>query len=187
MNRRQLIKTFGVFGVFSAVGYKMYDLLHTPDYPFLDKQHDLIAEIAETIIPRTNTPGAKDAKVASFVIYATKEILGKIEKNEFIDGLKDLDNHCVKSYSKHFEQCSNAERIETLNYMSKGIALQGILLKAKHKLLGRNFSEILKELVAIGYCTSEAGATQGLAYDHVPGAYYPCIPLEPGQKSWATK
>jgi hypothetical protein len=38
----------------------------------------------------------------------------------------------------------------------------------------------------LGYCTSEVGATQALAYAHVPGDYRGCVPLRPRQKGWAT-
>jgi hypothetical protein len=48
------------------------------------------------------------------------------------------------------------------------------------------FFALLKELTVLGYCTSELGATQGLAYLAVPGEYRGCVGLRPGQKSWAT-
>ncbi|NJM26523.1 MAG: gluconate 2-dehydrogenase subunit 3 family protein [Bacteroidia bacterium] len=52
----------------------------------------------------------------------------------------------------------------------------------------RPFIMQMKELTMLGYFTSEAGATQVLQYEAVPGAYHGCIPLsEAGNgKTWAT-
>ena len=187
MNRRQLIKTFGALGVFSALGYKVYDIFHTPDFTFLKKKLSLLAEVSETIIPQTDTPGAKDANVAAFVVYAVEEILGRQEQNTFIDGLKQLDSYSKSTYGKPFESCSAVERMAALNYMKDGYQLSGFLAKVKQKLLGNSFVEILRELVVVGYCTSEVGATQGLAYELVPGNFISCTQILPNQKSWATK
>jgi hypothetical protein len=49
------------------------------------------------------------------------------------------------------------------------------------------FVKTLKELVVLGYATSKIGATQALAYDHVPGRYRGCVPLTAGQRTWATR
>ncbi|MCH5720423.1 gluconate 2-dehydrogenase subunit 3 family protein [Niabella hibiscisoli] len=62
-----------------------------------------------------------------------------------------------------------------------------ILNKVKTKLIGRSFISLLKDMTAIGYCTSELGATKGLAYEAVPVKFIACMPLIQGQKSWATK
>ena len=46
----------------------------------------------------------------------------------------------------------------------------------------------VKELTMLGFFTSEAGATQVLQYQAVPGAYKGCVPVsEAGNgKTWAT-
>jgi hypothetical protein len=49
-----------------------------------------------------------------------------------------------------------------------------------------HFFQLMCELTYLGYYTSEIGATKALRYVHIPGRYESCIPLEPGQKAWAT-
>ncbi|OZA56498.1 MAG: hypothetical protein B7X75_06365 [Sphingobacteriales bacterium 39-40-5] len=49
-----------------------------------------------------------------------------------------------------------------------------------------HFFQLMYELTCLGYYTSEIGATQALRYVHIPGRYEACIPLQPGQKAWAT-
>ncbi|MFM9091974.1 MAG: gluconate 2-dehydrogenase subunit 3 family protein [Verrucomicrobiota bacterium] len=44
----------------------------------------------------------------------------------------------------------------------------------------------VKDLTLLGYFTAEAGATQALRYDPVPGAYRGSVPLRPGDRAWAT-
>lgn len=187
MRRRQIIQALGVGGVASILGYKWYDLYQPPDHSFLVKKTELVNEISEMIIPKTDTPGAKDANVAAFVIYAAKEILEKREKNTFINGLRKIDGYCINVYHREFTQCSQSERLDALQYMRDDLRLSNFWKKVKRKITGRSFMDILRELVVVGYCTSEAGATQGLAFDFIPGSYNACTPLRPGQKSWATK
>jgi hypothetical protein len=177
----------GIGGVAAALGYKWYDLYQPPDHTFIEKKTDLINEISEMIIPKTDTPGAKDVNVAAFVIYAAKEILEKKERNTFINGLKKIDAYCINVHHKEFLHCSHSERLDALKYMRDDLHLSSFWKKVQRKITGRSFMDILRELVVVGYCTSEAGATQGLAFDFIPGSYTGCISLRPGQKSWATK
>ena len=48
------------------------------------------------------------------------------------------------------------------------------------------FYMTVKELSVGGFCLSEAGATQVLKYDKVPGEYRGCVPFEEVGKTWAT-
>ena len=44
----------------------------------------------------------------------------------------------------------------------------------------------VKELVLVGYFTSEPGATQVLQYNPVPGPFKGCVPYAEVGKAWAT-
>lgn len=48
-----------------------------------------------------------------------------------------------------------------------------------------HFFRLMKELALLGYFTSEIGCTQAQRYIESPGRFDPCVPLEPGGKSWA--
>ena len=47
------------------------------------------------------------------------------------------------------------------------------------------FFRHLKELTLTGYYTSEIGATEELQYEHTPGRYDACVPLEEVGRTWA--
>ena len=49
-----------------------------------------------------------------------------------------------------------------------------------------HFFQLISELTYLGYYTSEIGATKALRYVHIPVRYESCVPLQPGQKAWAT-
>ena len=64
MNRRKAIGRIilaGVGGVLAFGGYKWYEVAKHPDLPWLERQQELLAALADTIVPPTNTPGASQA------------------------------------------------------------------------------------------------------------------------------
>jgi len=191
MNRRKAIRNILVAAGVTAVavpGYKWYSITKKPHLSELNNYKDLLSEMAETIIPRTNTPGAKDAQVGDFIYKMVNDCSDVKSQNKFLYGLQDVEAYCHSKYGQSFIKCSVAEREATLlHFEKKDKSYSGIMGKIQHKFLGTSFFETLKTYTVMGYCTSIQGATQGLAYDLVPGTYEACIPLQPGQRSWATK
>lgn len=153
----------------------------------LKKYIDTLTEIAEIIIPETFTPGAKRAGVMPYIITAIELNLTPFNKRTLLLGLEDLENRCYDRYSLSFSHCSVEQKIAALRHFEAKSNFNNIFLnKIKHKLIGPSFFELVKDLTVTAYCTSKIGATQGLAYDHVPVDYVACTPLMRGQRSWAT-
>ena len=191
MNRRKAIRNIligiGVTAV-AVPGYEWYSINKKPSLDELANYKDLLAELAETIIPATDTPGAKDANVGAFVYKMVMDCADKKTQNKFIAGLHDMESHCQSKYGQSFMKCTVPQREETLLYFEKkGKPYSGILSKIQHKYLGTSFFETLKNYTVNGYCISMPGATKGLAYDYIPSTFEACIPIKPGQRSWATK
>jgi hypothetical protein len=169
-------------------GYQWYDLKKSPDLDYLSQKKELLADLAETIIPATDSPGAREAGVQDYIIIMLRDCTDVKTQNKFIDGLKELEHYCLSQYKRRFQDCSAEEKNSVLDYFEKkSRAYTGIVGKVQNYLLGRNFFATLKQYTSEGYCTSELGATKGLAYIAVPGSYNGCIPLKANQKSWATK
>jgi hypothetical protein len=123
-------------------------------------QMPLLAEVVETILPATDTPGAKAARVHLFVDLALARCAPAAGRAAVLGALSAL-----------------------------GAAFLGAAPDARRAQLARIDAValgLLQELTVVGYFTSEIGATQALAYDPVPGGYRGCVPLAPGQKAWAT-
>lgn len=163
-------------------------MISLPNISLLHKKKALIAEIAEMIIPRTNTPGAKDAKVEDFIIGMIEFCSDTKTQNNFISGLDKLEKYTLDNYGHSFIACNLAEKIEILTYFENNSRYKyHILNKINYKILGRPFILRFKELTVEGYCTSKWGATKGLAYDYIPVTYEACIPLMSNQTAWATR
>ncbi len=191
MNRKKAILSIFLIGGVTAAsysGYKWYSIHKTPDLFFLDNHQALIADLAETIIPATDTPGAKEAMVHITLITLIKETADRKTQNNFIDGLKSAEHYSNSHFNKSFSALLPAQQREVvIHFRDEGKNYSGILGKIKNKFAGKSFFHILKEYSTIAFCTSKSGATKTLAYDFIPGAYHSCMPLTPGQKSWATK
>ncbi len=191
MNRRKAILSFFLIGggaTASYSGYKWWKIHRTPDLLFLQNNKELIGDLAEVIIPRTDTPGAKEAGVAQFIVAIISDCSDRKTQNNFIDGLKELESYARSNYNKSFSSLTSKEQVDVVAYFrEKSKPIAGMMGKVHSKLMGKSFYSILREYTTTGYCTSKLGAMQGLAYQYIPGTYQGCLPLAKGQKAWATK
>ncbi len=191
MRRRKAIGTILVAGgglAAAAGGYEWYSLERKPDLEYLQQKKELLTELAETIIPATDTPGAREAGAIRYLIPLLAECTPRKTLNRFISGLDDLESRTRSVYKKDFIACSSAERESVLEYFENQNDRAGsFMARAKRHFIGDSFIVTLKHYVVESYCISEKGATLGLSYVPVPGKNLPCVPLEPNQKAWATK
>jgi hypothetical protein len=190
MNRRKAIFRISAAGLglgLAAGGYRWWAQVKRPDMAYATKNVDLIAALAETIIPRTGTAGARDVKAHEFILKMVRDCTIRKEQNTFIDGLRDIQEYCGSRFGRTYDRCTLAEQAVALtHFQEKGRPMAGKAGKLQARLTGRSFYAILKDYTVEGYCTSRAGATEGLAYQYIPGSYRGCLPLQPGQRSWAT-
>src|SRR5690606_27099363 len=109
MKRRKFIRGSLIAGSLSFIGlggYKAYSIFRHPDFDYLIQHKAFIAEICETLIPQTDTPGAKDAQVEDFVIYCVQHIITSKEANTFIDGLKCIEDYCKDNFKSDYVECN---------------------------------------------------------------------------------
>jgi hypothetical protein len=191
MNRRKAIAGLiaGGAGIVTAVGgYKWYQVIRKPEVEFIVKNSELIAALADIILPETDTPGARSVGAHLYVVTILTDCTDRKTQNNFINGLKDVESRSSARFGKPFEKLSLAEKTDIVSAAEKdSMTSSGILNKIKSRLLGKSFFSVLKEYTVEGYCLSKTGATQVLAYVAVPGIYSGCEPLKPGQNSWALR
>lgn len=188
MNRRASIKSILTIGLIGTIysGCDWFGKKSPVKTESLIFYKELIAELAETIIPATDTPGAKDAKVEDFIIKMILENEGSKTQKRFLSGLRNLQDYSKSRYGGTFQSCSLDNRISILEHYENKEFKYRIVKRIENELFGFPFFYKLKSLTVVGFCTSEIGATQALAYDYIPVYYQACIPLLKGQKSWAT-
>lgn len=165
----------------------------------------LLAELTEVIIPKTTTPGAKDAGVAQFIETMLKDCYSPIQQNHFLEGLKTVAEESQKlggdfmglsaenktavmktmSALAKEEAKANAQKQEVKVVDSESGAVKENQKSSDIAEVPTPFFNLLKELTLFGYFTSEAGATKALDYVPIPGRYDACIDLKPDQKAYA--
>jgi len=191
MNRRKVVKFLFLAAGATAVsvsGYKWYGISKKPALDDLAGYKELLSEMAETLIPATDTPGAKDALVGDFIYKMVMECTDKKSQNKFLTGLSDLEAYSKGKYGQSFIKCTTPQREAILSHFEqKGKPKGGLMGKIERRYLGNSFYSTLKNYTVTGYCTSEPGAKMGLAYDYIPKQFVACIIMYPSQRSWATK
>ena len=141
-----------------------------PNVAVTPEQTALLAEVAEVILPTTDTPGAKAAGVEAFIIRVLRDCHELAEQESFYAGLAKIDEAGRQAHGKAFAELASDQKIALIR-----------LTAEKDKA----FFKRLREFVVTGYFISEIGATQALEYLPVPGRFEGDVPMQPGQKAWA--
>ena len=100
-------------------------------------------EIAETIIPATNTPGAKAAKVGTFMTVMVNDCYDEKDQKIFKEGMGKLNAASDKKFNSGFMEISPAQRTELLTEIDKE---QLEYNKTKKKDDPNHYFRMMKEL-----------------------------------------
>jgi hypothetical protein len=193
MNRRKALHAAGTLMISSIIS-SMTALsgcrkaTRAPQISSLSSNHAkaMVSEIAEIIIPETDTSGAGSAQTDRFILKAIYDCSPPEDIGALIDGLNELERECASRYGKLFLDCSKSQRASLIEEIDKEAF--GLWSKIKAKLFHRtHYFKNFKRLALIGYFTSKPGSTQNLAYVPIPGSWENCQEIKPGQKSWATE
>ena len=153
-------------------------------------QAELVAAIAEHILPETDTPGARAAGVHRFIDGMLAESYPPPERTRFLAGLAELDARAARASGRPFLQCAPSEQGALLEQLDRE-ALASPPDRPPVRRGGRPeepavpFFRTMKELTLVGYYTSEIGATRELHHAPVPGRYDGCVPLAQVGRTWA--
>jgi hypothetical protein len=180
MDRRELLKMIAAATGVAFVGANAlaYDLTFaTPlsNTGFSNYDLLLLNNIGEVIIPKTDTPGAKDVDVASIIAVMVKDCYTKPEQTTFRAGLVDIEKRSTSAYGKPFAQLSHSKKMDMLNELD---AL------AKSYNDGVHYFSMLKQQVLFCFFTSQTGATKVLRHVSIPGRYDGDFPYKKGDKAW---
>lgn len=145
-------------------------------------------EIAETILPRTETPGAKDAGVGLFMARFVTDCYAPEDQATFRSGLADLDQRAGGRFMAMTPE-ARTELLRALDAEAKAQA-SGAWVAPDGTSPGSvkpHYFTMIKQLVLFGFFTSKTGATEVLRYVAVPGRYDGDMAYEPGTPAWATR
>jgi hypothetical protein len=142
--------------------------------PFPAAHKATLAALCELIIPKTDTPGAIDAGVPAFVADMYAHWMVPAERKLVAGGLAQLDAAAKAAHGRGFAACNPAQQAALLaparksagNYRPKSFGLDGRVADPEAPFFFK-----MRDLVTIGYFTSEAGINGELAYVAVPGRW----------------
>ena len=187
MERRELLKMIAVLTGGTVIGGEL--LLSGcksgsgSTLSFSEADIAFLDEIAETIIPKTNTPGAKDAAVGKFMTVMVNDCYEPKDQQIFHDGLTKIEDASQKKYSTSFIKLDDAKKKELLTGLDKEAK---DYQKSKKESDPQHYFTMMKQLTLFGFFTSKPGATEALRYVAIPGRYEGSVPYHKGDKAWAT-
>lgn len=191
MERRELLKMIAAATGAAMIGIPafVYGQAPVPNEKSAFSEADVakLDEIAETILPRTKTPGAKDAGLGAFMARFVTDCYTPEYQAIFREGLADIDQRA----GGRFVSLSPEARTELLRSLDtdagKRINAMGVATgEPQRKPVKLHYFTLIKQLVIFGFFTSKVGATEVLRYVAVPGRYDGSAAYEPGTPAWAT-
>ncbi len=154
-------------------------------------QNDTVVAMTDQIIPATDTPGAKGARVNEFIDVILTEWADAEERKNFLDGLAGVDKQTNDLFGKNFVDASPAQQVTLLRSMDESVAAQrtrrmrhgNTIPEERDKQLRGEFFNVFKGITVHGYYTSEIGFSQELNLQIIPGAHHGCVPLPAEKKA----
>lgn len=156
-----------------ALNARISDSLPTgygPVGPFTAHENQTVDTIAELIIPATDTPGARAARVNEFIALIVAERYTDEERQRFIASLASIDERGRSTFGKTFVEGTPAQR----NTILAALDAEAAVSRQTSGAIPHFFQE-LKGLTLYGYYTSEIGVTRELKTPMWPGRYDPCV------------
>ena len=189
MERREALKNVALIMGGTVIGMQAFLLGCQSDSKEIEKGKEiftkgdiaLLDEIGETIIPATDTPGAKAVGVGSFMAMMLPDCYPEKEQKAFYKGLETLPKDFEGEFGHAFMEAKPVERKAFLTKLDQEMVQHG---GSKKENEPEHYFRIMKELTLLGYFTSEIGCTQARNYVQTPGRYDACIPYSEDGRAW---
>jgi hypothetical protein len=196
MERREALRLMGAASVFSVLSSDLFaatlqahlaankaGTLRT----LSPAQNEIVVAMSDVMIPATDTPGAKAAKVNEFIDLILTEWATEEEKKIFLEGLAEADRKANALFGHAFAAASTQEQAAIVQEFdeelatSRNEALPKQVRSWELTLLLPFFAQ-MRRLTLVGYYASSIGQEQELKVEIIPGELHGCVPAEPGVK-----
>jgi hypothetical protein len=153
-------------------------------------QNSTVVLMSEIIIPETDTPGAKGARVNEFIDVILTEWATEEDRGHFLEGLAAVDKQSSELYGKDFVEASPLQQLTLVRAMDEAIGMaggrparHGNTVPERDTQLKGNFFTVFKGITLHGYYTSEVGFSRELGLQIIPGAQHGCVPVATEKKA----
>jgi hypothetical protein len=134
----------------------------------------VLDEVCAIIIPKTDTAGAREAGVPEVIDGLMRNWASAERRRQFEGLLHEIEVSARAAGGAGLLDLPPARRIEVVAAYDKA-------QMAQRDSVYRRF----KDLVLTAYYLSEAGATQELRYEPIPGSFQGGVPVGPDTRAWA--
>lgn len=133
-------------------------------------EETLLADIADTIIPATQTPGAGALGAHLFTLVMVDDCLPADERDKYLKGMRDFEAELKALTGKRFSTASAEERLAMLKTLEDHLDDMPEHIKV--------FYGKTREYIIQGYVSSQHFLTEVKPYQLVPGPNYDgCAPV----------
>jgi hypothetical protein len=139
------------------------------NYVISSEQEMLLAEIAETIIPKTSSPGAKDIYAHQFAMKMMDDCASKEDQQKFVRGLEAFEKFSKNKVGSSFLKATPKQRSVILDEYEK--------MKTDDSDEA-SFYRQMKVLTIRAYTSSQFYLTRVQVYELVPGRWHGCVPVK---------
>jgi hypothetical protein len=203
MERRNLLKMIMAATGVAMVGgkafaYELKSPIPLSSTVFSNDDVILFNEVAEVIIPRTKTPGAKDANVGLMALVLANDCYTNEERKVFVDGLKALNIEAQQAFGKPFLLLTSEQKTKFVTQLDKAAKKQNKQQEVFYLSVSPydkdretdgptpHYFTLIKQLTLFSFFTSKVGATEVLRYEAIPGKYNGELDYKKGDRAWAT-
>jgi len=127
-----------------------------------------LEELTATLIPTTDTPGAKETSAYLFVLKMLDDCSSKTDQDKFFKGMQQLDDATQKAVGKSFVAATGPQREAILTAIGD------------KKIPGEElafFYSTARKLTILSFSSSQYFLTKVQVYELVPGRWHGCIPV----------
>lgn len=196
MNRRDALRKTGLLGGLAAGSPGLLSLLQacsqTPRLGWIpqfltENQAQFLSAFVDTILPKTETPGALDVKSDIFLDLVYAKTYGPEAQAKVKEGIDQLNNEALEEFGGDFVALSVADRVSFLQSQETKTATfnRGVWGTSVGEQKPVGFYRQLKSQALWSYFSSEEVGKNVLNYDPIPGEYRGCVPAEEIGRIWS--
>ncbi|WP_236977562.1 gluconate 2-dehydrogenase subunit 3 family protein [Membranihabitans maritimus] len=136
-----------------------------------------ISSLTDTILPKTETPGASEVGVPEFIDDLIGNFWNENDQSGFKSKLANVNQLSEEKFGDSYFNLTGDEQNQIMDQL--------VDEATNHSDSGKPFFRELKELTYSGYFSSEIIGEQVLAYDPVPGTYIGDLPIDEVDNAWS--
>src|ERR1700720_475387 len=196
MERREALRLMGAASVFSVLSSDLFVATLKAQLAanqagslrtLSAAQNEIVVAMSEVMIPATDTPGARAAKVNEFIDLILTDWATEEEKKIFLEGLEEADRKTNALFGRGFAGASAKEQAAIVQAFDEELAASRNeklpkQIRSWELTLVLPFFAQMRRLTLVGYYTSPIGQDQELKVEIIPGALHGCVPAEPEVK-----